>query len=516
MKRKCIPQSGNSKAESSDDEVYLVDNYTDSVELVSLYQEVRDLEDQLKSMELGLQKEESALVKMEPRWDIEFIDGQLRLKSEIKSLEEMLLYGNSVIRYLSPFGNTFHTNAIVFERENPSFVQTAMHLVAKYEGPASSESRAANYRAITQRFSIGFKQLLQPRLFVKRLVDNYFSCYNDTIPILHEPTYREHYNTLKDPLKDVITLAICAASAISTCKHSIFNSEEKRCMGEYFFNASMEILVDKFDDPDCALESVLVINLLQVFMLSTLRLTEAKKWASIAVLLCANLRSENKDCLKSELAPGLPRIQRIKNSVTHRNSVLSECVLAIIEFIVSNRRDDIHNTHVEFDILPDESPKIKELLEMMNHILHLSIHPAFTVVVTQARALAAGDVAELSFSDIIRYEEKVIDWWRKLPDHLKLCADPFHLTKEVVERTTDYRKLLMACYIHTITLGVQGCFIQPKPDKNLESVYTVVRDRAIQLGMHSADMCLLLAKQIERLDDLCYCKYILKMKKTRD
>jgi hypothetical protein len=514
MKKKCIPQDDNSKAGNSDEDEYLIDSYANCVELVSLYQQVRDLESQLKTMELDLQKEESALVKKEPQWDIEFFNGQLQLKSEIKSLEEMLLYGNSVIRYLSPFGNTFHTNALVFEREYPSFVQTAMHLLSKYEGSASSASRKASYKAIVQRFSIGFSQWLQPGLFVKQLVDNYFNCYNDTIPIIHEPSYREHYNTLKDPLKDPITLGICAASAISTCKHSIFNSEEKRCIGEYFFNASMDILIDKFDDPECALESVLVINLLQMFMIITLRFSEAKKWASIAVLLCTNLQEENRGYVNLESAQELPRMQRIKNSVIHRNSVLAECLLAIIDFIVSDRRENIRNTHVEFDILPDESPKIKGILEMFNHILELSMHPAFTVVVIQARALSAGDVAELSFADIIRYEEKVIDWWRKLPDYLKLSVEPFHLTKEAIERTTDYRKLLMACYIHTITLSVQGCLIQPKPNKNLETVNNIVRDRAIQLAMHSADMCLLLFKRIEVLDSLCFCKYFQRQKIT--
>lgn len=502
MNRKCIPQGGSVKSQSSDEEEHVVD----SLELVSLYQQVRDLENQLQSLELGLQNEGSAIVKKEPHWDIEFVNGQLRLKSKIQSLEEMLLYGQSVIRYLSPFGNTFHTNALMFERGNTSCIQATMLLFSKFEDPMNAVSRVAIYKDITQQFSIGFTQSLHPSAFVERLVNNYFSCFNEVIPILHEPSYREHFNALKDPLKDMVTLAVCTTCAIQSCKHSIFNAKEKRCVGEYFFNACMDLLVDKFDDPDCALESVLAINLLQVFMVTTLRLNESKKWASIAFLLCTNLRNENQGSPKLELALELPKKQRIKNSMIHRNSVLSECFLAVIDFILNNRYEHIHNTTASFDILPDESPKVKDLLEILNVVLELATHPSFIVVITQARTVTAGGVAELSFKDIIRYEEYVIDWWRKLPDHLKLCADPLQLTKEIIEKTTDYRKLMVACYIHTITLAVQGCFILPKPDQELESVYDVVRGRAIQLAMHSADMCLLLVRRIDQLEVLCYCK----------
>lgn len=504
MKRKCLPQEihykGDSSIEEEEDE-YLED-YTNSYELDAMYGQVRDLEKQLQSLELDL-NQEKALIKKEPRWNIHIVDGEIRLETEIKNLEELMMYGQSTIRYLSPFGNTFHTKSLLFERMNISFVKSAMQFVTKTYDSTDPRSLYSP-KTISKRFSISVVPLIKPQSLVRKLIDNYFSCFNDTVPILHEPTFMEHVESLKNPMQDPVILAVCACSAISTCKHNFLNSYEKRYYSEYFFELSMDMLVDMFDDPDKALESVLVCNLLLPFMITTLRIAEGYKWASMAVLLCNNLLKEFPECIHG--GPHLPRMTRIKYSIIHRNCVLAECAMAIIDFIRYDKRNEIKKNNVKFDILPDETRKTKNILKMFNLILGLSLHPAFIAVVTQARHLAAGDVAQLSFEEIIRYEETVVEWWHNIPDELKMCAEPFNLTKEAIEKETDVRRILMASYIHTITLSIQGCLIRPKSSENVDGVYNIVKDRAIYLAMHSADMCLLLTKQMDQIDSFCYCE----------
>ncbi|CAO3656090.1 unnamed protein product [Mucor fragilis] len=502
MKKKCIPQDihykGESSAEEYDDDD--VEDQASNAELDAMYGQVRDLEKQLQSLELDLQQEK-ALIKKEPRWDIRFVDGELRLETEIRNLEDLLLYGQSAIRYLSPFGNTFQAKSLLFERKSLSFVKTAMQLVTiSYD--MTNPDAASSPKAISRRFSIGVPAFLKPQSLVRRLIDNYFSCFNDTLPILHEPTFMEHVWGLENPMEDPVVLAVCTGAAVVTCKHNFLNSSEKRYFSEYFFELCINKLVDMFDDPDKALESVLIINLTLPFMMQTLRVSEAYKWVSLATLLCKNLQTENPGYTQG--GPSLPPMIRIKYALIHRNSVLCSCAMAMIDFVKNDRRNEIEPYDVNFDILPDESRKIKNMLVMFNHMLGLSLHPSFIVVVTQARQLAAGDVAELSFEEIIRYEETVIEWWHNLPNELKMCTEPFNLTKEAVERETDVRKILMASYVHTITLSIQGCLIRPKPQRNVENVYNIIKDRAIYLAMHSADMTLLLMKQIEKLDDFCY------------
>ncbi|CEP18845.1 hypothetical protein [Parasitella parasitica] len=502
MKRKCIPQDVDYNA---DDDAQDIGDDTSNYELDCLYGQVRDLEKQLQSLELTLSQEKAALIKkkkeQQPRWDIRFVDGELRLETEIRNLEELMMYGHAAIRYLSPFGNTFHTKSLVFERMNTSFVKTAMQLVTKSDKAIDPRS-VSSPKAISKRFKIGIASFLQPQSLVRRLVDNYFTCFNDTVPILHEPTFMEHLGSLENPLQDPVVLAMCTCSAISTCTHNFLNSHEKRYFSEYFFELTMNKLVDIFDDPDKALESVLVINLMLPFMVTTLRIAEGHKWASLALLLCNNLQKENPGYNRG--GPDLPRMTRIKYAIIHRNCVLSECAIAIIDFIMHDKRNEIKQNQVKFDILPDESKKINDILTMFNLVLGLSLHPAFIAVVTQARQLAAGDVAELSFEEIIQYEETVVDWWHNLPEDLKMCTEPFNLTKEIIERETDVRRVLMASYVQTITLSIQGCLIQPKPRENIENIYNIVKERAIHLAMHSADMCLLLMKQMDRMDTFCY------------
>lgn len=505
MKKKCIPQDlhykEGSSTEDCDDED--VEEQASNAEMDALYGQVRDLEKQLQCLELDLQQEQ-ALIKKEPRWDIRFVDGELRLETEIRNLEELMMYGQSAIRYLSPFGSTFQAKSLRFERKSLSFVKTAMQLVTISYDITNPDS-VSSPKAISRRFSVGVPAFMKPQSLVRRLIDNYFSCFNDTVPILHEPTFMEHVWGLDDPMEDPVVLAVCTSAAVVTCKHNFLNSSEKRYFSEYFFELSVNKLVDMFDDPDKALESVLVINLMLPFMIQTLRVSEAYKWVSIAMLLCKNLQTENPGYAQG--GPGLPRMTRIKYALLHRNSVLCECAMALIDFVKNDKRNEIEPNNVQFDILPDESRKIKNIISMFNRILGLSLHPSFIAVVTQARQLAAGDVAELSFEEIIRYEETVIEWWHNLPEELKMCSEPFNLTKEAVERETDVRRILMASYVHTITLSIQGCLIRPKPQRNVEPVYSIIKDRALYLAMHSADMCLLLMKQIEKIDSFCYCKY---------
>ncbi|GAN02163.1 hypothetical protein MAM1_0017d01604 [Mucor ambiguus] len=505
MKKKCIPQDLHYKGESSAEDYYCdddndVEEQASNAELDAMYGQVRELEKQLQCLELGLQQQQ-ALIKKEPRWDIRFVDGELRLESKIKNLEELMMYGQSAIRYLSPFGNTFQAKSLVFERKSLSFVKTAMKLVTITYDMANPNS-VSSPKAISRRFSVGVPAFLKPQSLVRRLIDNYFSCFNDTVPILHEPTFMEHVWGLDNPMDDPVVLAVCTSAAVVTCKHNFLNSSEKRYFSEYFYELSIAKLVDMFDDPTKALESVLMINLMMPFMMQTLRVSEAFKWVSMALLLCKNLQIENPGYAQG--GPGLPRMVRIKYALIHRNSVLCACAMAIIDFVKNDKRSEIQPYSVQLDILPDETRKTKNIIKMFNYILRLSLHPSFIVVVTQARQLAAGDAANLTFEEIIRYEETVIEWWHNLPEELKMCTEPFNLTKEVIERETDVRKILMASYVHTITLSIQGCLIRPKPQRNVENVYNIIKDRALHLAMHSADMSLLLMKQIDKMDSFCY------------
>ncbi|KAI9254957.1 hypothetical protein EDC94DRAFT_231320 [Helicostylum pulchrum] len=496
MNRKCLSQDLVEKPESSDDEDYL-EEYEDNAELDAMNQQVKNLEYELENLEITL-NEHRAIVKKEPVWDIEFVNGQLRLRSDINSLEELMLYGKSVIRYLSPFGTVFKTTSLRFERITPGFVESAMQIVKRIQLPAQGASPAV----ISQRFSSGFVQLFRPEVFVNDLVNSFFKCLNDTAPLIHEPSYREHFSSLESPLTDPITLAICAGASIFTCRHSLFDSQEKRYFGEYFYKLAIDQLTDIFDDPERGLEALVVINLLIMFMITTLRISECKKWAGISVIIGNSLQQQYPDCFYGNSS--YPRLTRIKYATIHRNCILSECFLSMIEFITANRQDEIIHSKVQVDILPDESDEVRELLTLMNHIFRLALHPVSIIIVTQVRHMAVGEMAELNFEQIVQYEEVVSEWWHSLPEEFKITKEPYDCTKELIAKTNHIPKLIMVCYLYTLTLSIQGCLIRPTYKVELENVSSAVRDRAIHLAMHSADMVILLAKRMDSLDTVCY------------
>lgn len=474
--------------------------------VVSLYEDVISLEKQIRQLDLELkQQQQKALVEKEPSWTINVKDGKFQLATTIKTLEEFLLYGKSVIKYLSPFGNTFQTTHLEFKQTCPSLVKVAIQAASNFYQHQDGET-APQYALIS------YKPTRQPSDIYEKLIDNYFNCFNDAIPILHEPSYRTHLKNLIDPLEDPVTLAICTESSILTCKHSILDPTEKRYFGEFFYKRATHILTDIFDDPDRALESLLVISLLRMFLITTLRFEECKKWGAISVALCCSLHQEFGDFTNG--GPHLPWGTRVKLALLHRNYAISQCYIDVSNFFNNSRTDTSRFfTQAKFGILPDESPKVQGILQMINHIHGLSLHPAFVLVVTQSKVKSIGGNARLYFEEIIRYEETVLEWWHKLPESFKICSDPLSLTSSIIDRTTDPKKLLMASYFYIFTLSTQALLVQPNYKENIDSLNQIIKERGVHFAMYSAKMSFQLAKRLEVLDVQCYCKYYKKKRK---
>ncbi|KAI7891383.1 uncharacterized protein EV154DRAFT_508048 [Mucor mucedo] len=498
MRKTCVAQDETFENESSDEDPFL--ECKNNVELEIISQQVKDLESELEHLEISLNQQRALVKKAEPSWDIRCVDGQFRLESQIKTVEELMMYGTAAMRYLSPFGKTFGKTSLKFQRLNPSFIKSAMKMVSHFEfGGNNGKISAA---VISQSFSTELFQFIQPRIFLDGLVDLFFKCFNTTFPMVHEPSFREHFRRLKDPMDDAITLAICSQAAVSTCEHSFFDSQEKRCVGEFFYQRAMDRLLEMFDDPDKALESLIVINLLQFFMTVTLRVSDSQKWATIASLLASHLQQEYPECLSVDTS--LPLHTRTKYATIQRNTAVADGILAFLDLVTRNRGDDFICIKGQFDILPDEPKAARGLLDAMNHTILLMHHPASLIVVKQARKMALGETAELNFEEIIRFEGVVVDWWHNLPSHLKMCLEPYNCTAELIEKTDELPKLMTMCFLYALTLGVHECLIEPTYKVGLENVNGTVRDRAIYLSMESTSMLLLLSRKIALLDSICY------------
>ena len=130
-----------------------------------------------------------------------------------------------------------------------------------------------------------------------------------------------------------------------------------------------------FDDPDRTMESLLTINLLQPFMFYTLRLSQSKKWASISLILAKTLRAEYKDFNKGA---DLDMATRIQYAMIHRNSSIALHLAYFIDLAIYNRQESEDVFDTTLDILPDDSPQVREWIELTNNFCAFIFVPKYT------------------------------------------------------------------------------------------------------------------------------------------
>ncbi|RCI05177.1 hypothetical protein CU098_007613 [Rhizopus stolonifer] len=482
MKQVCLPCDASFRDYSSD-ESYV--EKKEAFDMESVIQEIEILESQLEQLEDSVNNHKK-LVRHEPVWQIELKDGQLRLQSEIKTLEELFLFGKAAIRYLSPFGHAFQT-CFISKDSIPSYTRKAIETIARAQLDRHLIAASPQHDQCWNP-SKSLIQPIQTRTMVAQLVDKYFACLNVMIPILHEPSFREHYNSLQDPLEDIITLAICTASSISTCRHSFLNTHERRYMGEYFYHLSIEKLVEIFDEPDRRLETLITINLLQEFMIITLRVKELQKWNAIGLLITAI---------------HLDRAKRIKSATMDRNIFVINAANFNLKFFLGFEQIAIPPFDISFDVLPDEPKKTQMLFDIANRIMKLVSYKPVVHVITQTQWMAAGHKGELNFEDILQYEQIFKTWWCDLPDHLKLCNDMYAITDDLVQSTTETPKLLIALLITTQVLSINSYVIQLVSTKRDQEIYRLLKEKTICTVMYLSDTFLSLHRQVNQLE--CYC-----------
>lgn len=488
MKKKCIPQEiiKDQSSSNEDEEDIINEKYTD------LCRQVQDLQIEMRILETSLirQKEATKITKQGPVWNILVENGRLILESDIKTFEDFHNYGNSFMRYLSPFGDTFQTT-LVFEKQVSSL----------FHKTASTISQLANhaYQNNTLYTKSYIVKCIDPTIFVEKLIDIYFHCFNNLVPMVHENSYRKYIKTLDNVLEDPVTLAICATSSVHTCPHAFFSSHEKRYFGEYFFSKCIDKLVDIFDEPGREVESLIITNTLQTFMFVTLRLNECRKWANIGYVIASNLAQKYPDYIHGKDIED--NDTRILYATIHRNFIIAHSIMSLVNMFSECAYEYFNSKKRPLDVLPDEPSTVKSTVESLNLVIKLESNPITALIYGHPCVSNRNQILHLTFEDIIRYESVVMEWWKALPDYLKISEEPFECTKEIIGKCTDFRKLLMSLYIHGLAINIQSNFFHPKETSD---VHQVLREKATHMVIYSAAMILAIVKRFTELDDCCF------------
>ena len=242
-------------------------------------------------------------------------DGYVRLGTVIKSLEELLLYSQASMRYLSPFNGIFETEYIRLERSTASIAITS--LTCLFRGVNNRQSQNNQCRIASTKPTLkaiagatGTTTTLWSDNYsttsnvddhddnfyrgqMEKLINLYLENVNPVFGLLHEPTFETYYNSFDDPLDCPIALSLCVEASVMVRKFTNVSSAESRHLADYFYYKSKDILTDIFDDPGRPLETVMTITFLLSYLLNIrMNCIEARLYVTISLLLCNQLEEQ--------------------------------------------------------------------------------------------------------------------------------------------------------------------------------------------------------------------------------
>ena len=261
-----------------------------SEQLFKWWNQVMELETELNSARDGLFLHKSNSTRTatsvtngthhgERQWTLRIVDGRVLLESNIKDYQELLIYHQASIRYLSPLTG-------LIQRENIRFDSISISAIAL----GNLAMRCNRYQPRQQKQQQQKLQQYNYRHEMEKLINIYMKTYNQIIGILHEPSFMNHFNQIENPL--------CCPTALTTCIDAIaylypqlpYSSLEKRQWAEFFYNKYKAILFDMYHDPDCRLEVVTTTTLVLQYLIDiVMDFAEARRMITMALLICNDL-----------------------------------------------------------------------------------------------------------------------------------------------------------------------------------------------------------------------------------
>ncbi|KAI9491301.1 hypothetical protein BDB00DRAFT_789688 [Zychaea mexicana] len=213
----------------------------------------------------------------EPQWTLSVVNGRVRLESKFTDFQELMMYHQASIRYLSPLAG-------LLQREN-----------VRFEGMSASVAFAST--GMVERCTphkgrqITIKQLPHPidyRREMDQLIHLYMQRFKVITGVVHEPTFMDHYRRLSDPLNSAIALGVCIDAIAYFYPQLKYSPLVKQQLAEFFYGRCRDLLIDCFEDSERQLEAVVTTNLVMQYLQDVLmEYHEARRLVTVALLACA-------------------------------------------------------------------------------------------------------------------------------------------------------------------------------------------------------------------------------------
>ncbi|KAI9253428.1 hypothetical protein BDA99DRAFT_519753 [Phascolomyces articulosus] len=506
---KCIPfdpsvQDHLVETEGSIDGQFELQQWQNQVQTLEIgLQELNDHVKDLQSTGKTKNNHDHSLSNLE--WELCIDkDGCVRLGTIIKSLDELLLYTQASMRYLSPFNGIFDTEHIRFESSGANIVLSFMGLLLRdaIERPRRhhspyhiiyEEQKMAMTAKKTNKMILGNNRDNDDRIFAEHmdyLISLYLKYVNPISGLLHKPTFQAYYQSFNDPLMCPIALAICVETAVSLRCYVKYSPEDTRRISDYFYHKCKTILTDIFDDPTRQLETVMTITFLLSYLINIkIDCIEARFYLTVSLLLCNQFEEQfkpydgdgddndegNKDeesctcrsCRQQQqqyhdlkeikMTPAVGRVMfqrhRLESVMNHR----------LIELFLNGQLDFAAITSMEIQVLDDEPQSVVDHYALNNAILELFRIPYMNIMMKQINRVMHGEASDLRLDFILQFETTIRKWWANLPAKFRVCDDPYSANPyDVLEHVEDILQIAPYTVIHLWTAIVHSSILKPQ------------------------------------------------------
>ncbi|KAI8144953.1 hypothetical protein BJV82DRAFT_667492 [Fennellomyces sp. T-0311] len=443
-------------------------------ELEIWWDEVNQLETELEQVEAlsrGGYLEDNF---KEPVWQLSVTNGYIQLDTTIRSMDEMLIYKQASIKYLSPFIGLFkHKVQIQFESTSISVPLGSNILMQRR---AALRPRPKKY--VFDSSNAESLPLFDYRAIIDTLIPLYLKSVAVVSGLLHAPTFLEYYQKLDDPLNDPIILAVCV-DALVTIRLDQYSTKEKRVLAETFYNKCRDKLFDMYDDSAYKFKAVITTSFLLTYLMDMLlNYVEARRLVTVAVLICSDLEKKYND---------MDPVERI---LYQRHRMNLEMAVRTFSLIFEDKMDyTVTDRKVEFDILDDEPEETREHIAIYNHIFRLIGHPYITTVLGRINNIFYGRPCDLFLEDVLRLETFLRDWWDTLPSDYRLCEDPFNPSVyKLVEKKLRAPHLLPLIAVHVATGLISASLLEPRLSTEAGCITSdILHSMRERLGKHAAN-----------------------------
>ena len=290
---------------------------------------------------------------IEPEWQLAIVDGHMRLLSTIRTIDELDMYTQASLRYLSPFTAIFETEWIQFNSRSVSIALGSKTFIRR------DTSKKPRKKFNMVGFEDNNNSVLDYAENADKLINHYLISYNEMAGLLHAPTFRKYYENLDNPLTDALSLAVCVDAVVSVRDGLDYTSIQRRHLADYFYTQCKDMLFDLFDDPTCKLKAVMTTTLLQRYLIEmVIDCFEARRLATIALLICVDLDVRY---IKKKMEP----VERV---IYQRHRLYLEIYNQTFDMLLEDKVDFTATASIHLDTLDDESEKTKEYVALYNHI----------------------------------------------------------------------------------------------------------------------------------------------------